>query len=129
MDSRPSLILITCGTCNNHDIQNKLFDDQFFLHISTSVQNRLRIRSDDEMEYYADLKIKKGKLEFYHPNKINFYLRGSEKPINKSNALVSMTSATIFQNQPKKCKQCVHSIIPEIEGIKYVSFFNCLLEL
>lgn len=100
-------------------IQNTLFEDQFFLHITASLQNKLKIKKDDEIEFFADLKIVQGRMEFYHPNKINFYLRGSDQPMNKGDALVSMNSATIFQNQPEKCKQCIHSVLPEIEGIKY----------
>jgi hypothetical protein len=100
-------------------IQNMLFEDQFFLHISTTLQNKLKIRKNDEVEFFADLKVTQGRLEFYHPNKINFYLRGSHKPMNKGDALVSMASATIFPNQPEKCKGCIYSILPDIEGIKF----------
>ncbi len=100
-------------------IQNKLFEDQFYLHISVFLQNKFRFRSGDEIEFYSDLKINNGKLEFFHPNKINLDLRGTEKPITRSDALVSANSASIFFSQPEKCRQCAHSIIPEIQGARF----------
>jgi len=97
-------------------IQNILFEDRFFLHISADLQNKLRIRREDEIEFQADLKVKKGKFEFFKPGKINFYLRGTDRAPTKSEALVSLNTATLFNDQPIKCKQCQYSILPEIQG-------------
>jgi hypothetical protein len=103
-------------TFNEGFIANQHFEDNFYLHVDIMLQNRLRLRPNDEIEFKAIFKEKKGKIELVAPRHFNFYLRGNDKPLLRSDLLVSLNTATTFNIQPDKCKKCVYSIIPNIQN-------------
>ena len=80
------------------------------------LQNKLRIREDDEVEFKAILKEKDGRIELVAPRQFNFYLRGKSKPLLRGDLLVSLNTATTFSVQHEKCKKCSFSIIPRIQN-------------
>lgn len=99
-------------------IEDKLIEDSFYLHIDTFQQNKYKLREDDEIEFKAKLKIIDGRLELYYARYFNFYLRGSSKPMLKSDLLVALNTATSFNVQYDKCKKCNLSINPRIQNNK-----------
>jgi hypothetical protein len=103
---------------NKGFIDNQHFEDTFYLHIDSMLQNKLRLREDDEIEFKAILKEKNGRIELFSPRQFNFYLRGKSKPLLRSDLLVSLNTATTFNEQLEKCKKCRFSIIPRIQNSK-----------
>ena len=97
-------------------INNQHFEDTFYLHLDSMLQNKLRIRLDDEVEFKAILKEKDGRIELVAPRQFNFYLRGKSKPLLRGDLLVSLNTATTFSVQHEKCKKCSFSIIPRIQN-------------
>ena len=100
-------------------IDNQHFEDTFYLHIDAMKQNKIRLRQDDEIEFKAVLNEINGRIELFAPRQFNFYLRGSSKPMLKSDLLVSLNTATTFNIQYEKCKKCRFSIIPRIQNNKF----------
>ncbi len=96
-------------------IEDKHFEDSFYLHLDSMHQNKLRLRRDDEVEFKAILKEKDGRIELVAPRQFNFFLRGKSKPLLRSELLVSLNTATTFNKQPEKCKKCNFSVIPKFQ--------------
>lgn len=105
-------------TFNEGFIDDQHFEDTFYLHIDSMLQNRLRIREEDEIEFKAILRETEGRIELQYPRHFNFFLRGSSKPLLRSDLLVSLNTASIFNLQNEKCKKCSFSIIPRIRNNK-----------
>ena len=97
-------------------IEDKHFEDSFYLHIDSMQQNKLKLKKDDEIEFKAILKIINGRLELFYPKQFYFYLRGKSKPLLKSDLLVSLNTGTTFDIQHDKCKSCSFSITPRIQN-------------
>lgn len=95
-------------------INNKHFEDTFYLHVDSMHQNKIRFRKEDEIEFKAIVKQIGGRIELFYAKQINFFLRGQSKPLLRSDLLVSLNTATTFNDQPEKCKQCAFSVIPKV---------------
>lgn len=97
-------------------IDNIHFEDSFYLRISTLSQNKLQIRSGDNIEFEATLILDRGRLKFVRPGRFQFFERGTAEPPKKSDSLVALNSATIQNGQPEKCLGCSKGILADLNG-------------
>jgi hypothetical protein len=97
-------------------IDNHLFEDPFYLSISTLSQNKLLLREGDNLEFEANLLIDRGRLKFIKPGRFQFYERGTEKPLRKNDVIVSLETYTVQDNQPSKCMNCASGMLVDIEN-------------
>jgi hypothetical protein len=96
-------------------IANKLFEDRFYLAISSQTQNKLQIRAGDDIEYEANLEISRGRFRFYRPGKFEFFARGSEKAPRKADIEMARLKYQIHLEQNNKCLACAHGILADME--------------
>jgi len=97
-------------------IDNQLFEDPFYLSISALSQNKLLLRNGDNIEFDASLIIDRGRFRFIKPGRFQFYERGDEKPLRKSDVLVALQTYTIQENQPEKCMDCASGMLVDVEN-------------
>jgi hypothetical protein len=95
-------------------IDNRFFQDPFFLSISPMTQNKLLIRAGDSVEFEANLKIDKGRFTFIKSGRFQFFERGDSKAVRKSDILISLKVSTIQPGQPGKCIRCSYGILADI---------------
>jgi hypothetical protein len=101
---------------NEGFINNCLFEDPFYLSISSQTQNQLLIRKDDVIEFEANLNIDRGRFKFNRSGKFQFYQRGEEKALRSTDVLAALRTYTIQENQPEKCLRCQHGILVDRES-------------
>ena len=97
-------------------INNCLFEDPFYLSISSQTQNQLLIRKDDVIEFEANLNIDRGRFKFNRSGKFQFYQRGEEKALRNADVLAALKTYTIQENKPEKCLRCQHGILVDRES-------------
>ena len=95
-------------------IDNINFEDPFYLKVSALSQNKLKFRSGDNVEFEANLNLDRGRLKFFRPGRFQFFERGTAKPIQKSELLVALNSATIQSGQPAKCLECSQGVLADL---------------
>ena len=98
-------------------IDNHLFEDPFYLSISSMTQNKLLLREEDNLEFEASLLVDRGRLKFIKPGRFEFYNRGDNKPLRTNDILVAKETYTIQENQPAKCMNCVHGMLVDVENL------------
>jgi len=99
-------------------LDNKIFDDSFYLRISPMTQNKLQIRNDDNIEFEANLKLDRGRLIFLKSGRFHFIERGGNKAPGKTELLVALNTATILKCQPEKCMNCTKGVLSDIDASK-----------
>jgi hypothetical protein len=99
-------------------IDNQLFEDPFYLSISSMSQNKLLLRKGDNIEFEASLIIDRGRLKFVKPGRFQFYNRGNEKPLRRNDVLVALETYTIQEKQHAKCMNCVFGILVDVVNTK-----------
>jgi len=99
-------------------IDNLLFEDPFYLSISSLSQNKLLLREGDNLEFEAGLIIDRGRLKFIKAGRFQFYERGIEKPIRQNDVIVALKTFTIQENQPSNCMGCANGILVDVEKSK-----------
>ena len=102
-------------------IDDLLFEDPFYLSISSMSQNKLLLRSGDNVEFEASLLIDRGRLKFTKPGRFQFYERGEGKPLRQNDVIVSLQAYTIQENQPGKCMSCIYGMLVDVENSNHGS--------
>jgi hypothetical protein len=101
---------------NEGFIDDHLLEDPFYLSISAMSQNKLLLRTGDNIEFEANLIVDRGRLKFIKSGRFQFYERGIEKPMRKNDVLVALQTYTIQENQPEKCKACTYGMLVDMEN-------------
>jgi hypothetical protein len=102
----------------NGYIDNKIFEDRFYLSISQLTQNKLKIKEGDEIEFRARLTLDKGRFKFVNSKNIQFYNRGDGNYTPQSEIIVASKTFTIQQNQPDKCLNCKNGLLVDVAAQK-----------
>lgn len=95
-------------------LDNINFEDPFYLRISSISQNKLKIRTGDNLEFEANLNLDRGRLKFVRPGRFQFFERGSAPPPQKNELLVAINSATTQSGQPAKCLKCSKGVLADL---------------
>ena len=99
---------------NHGFVDNVAFDDPFYLRISSMTQQKLKIRPDDEMDFYARIETNRGRIRFIKSGNFTFYSRGSESPKQKRDILDQLLACKIHAQQSPECFTCFHGILADI---------------
>ena len=98
---------------NSGYLDNQLFEDSFYLSISALTQNKLRIRSGDNIEFEANLILDRGRLKFIKSGRFNFFERGTTFAPQKGELLIALNTSTVQHGQPAKCLGCSKGILAD----------------
>jgi hypothetical protein len=99
---------------NHGFIDNVVFNDPFYLRISSMTQQKLKIRSGDEMDFTARIETDKGRFKFIESGNFTFYSRSPEFPLQKCDILDKLPKSKIHFRQASGCLTCTQGILADI---------------
>ncbi len=91
------------------------FDDPTYARIGRDMQNRLKFRAGDRVEFKATLVVSEGRLLFRSLKQIAWLERGPEQEVwDDSRALVARATGTTLERQADKCVACDQGMLIDV---------------
>lgn len=96
-------------------VGNDHLDDVAYAIVGRDLQERLRFRSGDRMEFRGTLALKNGRIVFQHLKQISFTDRGPDDDTwTDSRSLVAKATGTTLVHQAEKCYACDRGLLIDV---------------